>query len=108
MTSPNSKIYWCSRSVVVLSALLFTITCSDASGPPATFGVLCDATYPPCAAPYSCLKWSLGPGSDVLKVCTKACRTTSECPSWTDSGHCAGDKQSECHDGLCRPPSPCD
>jgi hypothetical protein len=86
-------------------ALLTTAVAFFASGPsgcqadepdtrPASFGTSCTSSSE-CQAGFSCLATPNG------QQCTARCSADSECPSWHEVGHCAGDKKSTCTQGVC-------
>ena len=71
----------------------------DRNHPP-TFGDRCDDDPEVCEAPFTCLfydEWQ-------VYFCSMRCETTSDCPSWVATGHCAGEFQSSCDEsGVCLP-----
>ena len=55
-----------------------------------------------CESPWVCLPAATGIGMD-RSICSKACKNSSDCPRWTEpGGHCRGDVQSQCLDGVCQ------
>lgn len=73
---------------------------------PATFGDDCTENSEVCAAPLVCLEvdapYSGGPSLPVF-MCTAACGSDADCPSWEASGYCAGEVQLACSRGSCQP-----
>jgi hypothetical protein len=78
----------------------------DPNEPP-TFGDDCrdDATV--CAAPLECLEVdapaSYGDPTPPPYVCTAACESDDDCPSWTATGYCKGAVHLTCSNGSCQP-----
>ncbi|HMI91900.1 MAG TPA: hypothetical protein VK509_11080, partial [Polyangiales bacterium] len=83
---------------------------------PATFGLPCEAipdgapTPDPtrCKAPLKCLPVQPpfsngGPPSPAPLICTAACVTDSDCPTWQATGFCAGTVTLTCASGSCQP-----
>ena len=66
---------------------------------PATFFDTCDPANNHCAAPFQCLKNPLLTGAGY---CTLSCTSTTQCPAWHATGHCAGPFQSQCLSGVCQ------
>jgi hypothetical protein len=78
----------------------------DPNQPP-TFGLPCTATASQCQSPLACLPIapppSYGPPAEPPLICTSACNTDADCPSWQATGYCAGDVHLRCSDGTCQP-----
>jgi hypothetical protein len=93
------------RSFAVTAIVVTCSACSDSgeegAAPPATFGLACSPQGESvCKDPFSCF-----PTAQFTTGgwCTRSCTSDADCPSWTEKGHCAGDKQSRCEAGVCRP-----
>jgi hypothetical protein len=91
------------RCAIVLGLAFFGVlgACGDDSSQddknrPATFWDTCEVADD-CATPFECLAVE---GAKV-RLCTKKCDETSDCPRWEATGHCAGDFQSQCLNGTC-------
>lgn len=92
------------RRFIALGVTVWTLNgaCGDDSSfedrnRPATFWDTCEAGKDDCASPFECLEVE---GASV-RLCTKMCSETSDCPRWEATGHCAGDFQSQCLNGTC-------
>ncbi len=74
---------------------------------PATFGTECESDPSLCAAPLECLEVdappSAGPPLSRPYICTAACVTDDDCPSWEATGYCDGPVQLRCSQGSCQP-----
>jgi hypothetical protein len=100
MTPPGSR--WIGQSGVAL-ALFVCLACAadEPSGRPHTFGAACTpGSDEVCQPPFSCFPT---PQFTLGGWCTQVCGADSDCPSWQESGHCAGPKQSRCENGVCTP-----
>jgi hypothetical protein len=75
---------------------------------PAGFGVACTDAGSACLAPFQCLGIetpSFGLPEPQRFMCTSACSSDSDCPSWQATGFCAGSVQLRCVSGSCQPRS---
>lgn len=76
----------------------------DTHEKPPTFMDRCEVDAGACEAPFECVPVKRQEDDpDPKTICTKACESTRECPSWrNESGHCKGDFQSLCQFGYCQ------
>jgi hypothetical protein len=76
---------------------------------PASFGLPCGGGKDTCQAPLACLAIDPigggGPPPLPRSICTAACNTDADCPSWQATGFCAGEVQLHCARGSCQPRS---
>jgi hypothetical protein len=92
---------WYSAAMRVANMVWGTVVlfaCGDSAvdtNKPETFWDTCSEDASVCQEPFECLS------VEQLQVCTMKCSETSECPRWEATGHCAGDFQSRCLDGIC-------
>lgn len=79
---------------------------TDPNQPP-SFGSICEEGADTCEAPLACLAIDPPPsyGSPVPQpwVCTAACDSDMDCPSWLATGYCAGEVHLRCSNGSCQP-----
>jgi hypothetical protein len=77
----------------------------DPNQPP-SFGLNCEADPGICTSPLRCLPVdpipSAGP-PNPRSICTSACQTDADCPSWEATGFCAGAVRLRCSNGSCQP-----
>jgi hypothetical protein len=76
----------------------------DPNQPP-TLGEPCDEAHEVCAPPFECL--TIDAPSSILpveppEVCTAACTTDDDCPSWEATGFCAASVELRCSNGSCQ------
>jgi hypothetical protein len=79
----------------------------DPNQPP-TLGDSCEESPDVCAPPLECLTIDVPSSALPIappQVCTAACTTDDDCPSWEATGFCAGSVQLECSNGSCQPRS---
>lgn len=53
------------------------LACSEASGPPATFGKPCTPDKSDCASPFTCRAYAEDVTAVPMVVCTQLCKTTA-------------------------------
>ncbi|MDD9942951.1 MAG: hypothetical protein OXU20_18060 [Myxococcales bacterium] len=74
---------------------------------PDSFGAKCDPARDAdtCAAPLSCLGVDTpSPGPAPRRfMCTAACESDADCPTWNAAGFCGGPVQLRCSRGSCQP-----
>lgn len=74
---------------------------------PATFGTHCEDDPSVCDAPLECLEVDLPPSAGLPVplpfICTSACTTDADCPTWQATGYCDGRVQLRCSRGSCQP-----
>jgi hypothetical protein len=95
------------RSAGVLCAAI-CLACGDSESPaqakPATFMDRCESDAGICQSPFMCLEIKPeSERSDGGSICTQPCESTADCPRWlNESGHCRGEFQSLCIEGVCQ------
>ena len=91
---------------VVAASCLLMIACGDDNGDdknrPATLGDPCVVGDSTCKSPFSCLELPDTVGGGLR--CTETCVNDTDCPTWTATGHCSGEKKSTClANSVCDP-----
>jgi hypothetical protein len=94
------------RNAFWLTALLALACSSDTKDLPDTYGIACQADAGQCAPSLTCLPAPEAAGGAM--ACSARCRSDTDCPTWSEEGHCAGTYHTPCREGICGARWACD